>query len=133
MRDPNIELYKNELMNIRVGKPGERYCQTGFRSITFDAQGNMLICNAYRKPCGSLNNTGIEELWNHSPALKCWREQTSLVREKCKKCPAYAYCEPCPAHFYTQSGNETGIDELTCQFGKAFYAADKEFLGKEVK
>ena len=130
MRNPEIQLYKNELNNIRSSKPQKRYCQTGFRSITFDAQGNMLICNAYRKNCGSLNDMNIESLWNDSTPLNNWRKEKSIVREKCNKCPAYSYCEPCPAHSFTQSGDEYNIDELTCLFGSNFYAADIEYLGK---
>jgi len=132
MRNPEIELYKYELENIRMSRPSNRYCQTGFRSITFDAQGNMLICNAYRKNCGSLFVSTVKELWHGSSELNLWRNKTSVVRAKCQSCPAYAYCEPCPAHSFTQSGNEESIDELTCRFGNAFYAADLEFLGKEL-
>ena len=128
--NPEIQLYKKELNNIRSSKPQNRYCQTGFRSITFDAQGNMLICNAYRKNCGSLKDVTVERLWNDSPQLNDWRRKKSIVREKCHKCPAYAYCEPCPAHSFTQSGDESNIDELTCLFGSNFYAADIEYLGK---
>ena len=130
MLNPKIELYKNELENIRESNPGKRYCQTGFRSITFDAQGNMLICNAYRKNCGSLKNTTVKNLWRNSSNLRQWREKTSLIREKCQKCDAYAYCEPCPAHSYTLTGDENNIDELTCLFGKDFFAADMENIKK---
>ena len=128
--NPEIRLYRNVLENIRISEPKTRYCQTGFRSITFDAQGNMLICNAYRKKCGSLRYSTVEELWRDSALLNLWREHTSLIREKCRSCPAYAYCEPCPAHSYTQSGDEDSIDEITCLFGKAFYAADTEYIAK---
>ena len=130
MYNPEIRLYMNELENIRISGPKTRYCQTGFRSITFDAQGNMLICNAYRKQCGSLRTSTVKDLWRDSELLNLWREKTSLIMEKCRMCPAYAYCEPCPAHSYTQSGDEDSIDELTCLFGKAFYAADIEYLDR---
>lgn len=132
IENPSIRLYQKELDNIRNSKPAQRYCQTGFRSVTFDAQGNMLICNAYRKKCGSLQNSNIKELWTTSNNLNLWREHTSLVIEKCLDCPAYAYCEPCPAHAYTLTGSEVSIDETTCQFGKAFYAADMEHNRKGV-
>lgn len=131
IKNPQICLYQKELENIRQSRPNQRYCQTGFRSITLDAQGNMLICNAYRKQCGSLNSTSIKTLWYKSTNLNIWRKQTSLVIQKCLDCPAYAYCEPCPAHAFTQSGNESDIDETTCLFGKAFYAADMAYLGKD--
>lgn len=130
MCNPEIQLYKKELANIRSTKRRNRYCQTGFRSITFDAQGNMLICNAYRKNCGSLINMSVNKLWHDSPPLNRWRKETSLVIEKCQKCPAYSYCEPCPAHSFTVSGDEENIDELTCRFGSNFYAADIEYLNK---
>lgn len=131
IKDSQICLYEKELKKIRQSVHTQRYCQTGFRSVTFDAQGNMLICNAYRKKCGSLNKTNIKELWIESSGLNKWRNQTSFVRRKCLDCPAYAYCEPCPAHAFTQSGNESDIDKTTCLFGKAFYAADMAYLGRE--
>ena len=131
IQNPKISLYKKELENIRQSKPSSRYCQTGFRSITLDAQGNMLICNAYRKKCGSLHDTSMKILWKESTNLNIWRNQTSFVIQKCLACPAYSYCEPCPAHAFTQSGNESDIDEITCQFGKAFYAADMAYIRKD--
>ena len=88
---------------------------------------NMLICNAYRKKCGSLNNSDIKTLWYHSEYLNKWRNEISLVRKKCYECPAYSYCEPCPAHSFTQTGDESNIDAITCMFGNAFYAADIDF------
>ena len=70
-------------------------------------------------------------LWKESTNLNIWRNQTSFVIQKCLACPAYSYCEPCPAHAFTQSGNESDIDEITCQFGKAFYAADMAYIRKD--
>lgn len=127
INDKDINLYKKDLERIRITRPRKKYCQTGFRSITFDAQGNMLICNAYRKKCGSLNNSDIKTLWYHSEYLNKWRNEISLVRKKCYECPAYSYCEPCPAHSFTQTGDESNIDDITCMFGNAFYAADIDF------
>ncbi|MGM9529143.1 MAG: radical SAM protein [Phascolarctobacterium sp.] len=127
INNKDINLYKSELELIRVTKPRKRYCQTGFRSITFDAQGNMLICNAYRKQCGSLTNSDVKSLWYHSEYINKWRNETSLVRKKCYECQAYSYCEPCPAHFFTQTGYESDIDDITCMFGNAFYAADIDY------
>ena len=105
--------------------PNERYCQTGFRSITIDAQGNVLLCNAYRKSCGRLIDSSISEIWSNSHDLIRWRTVTSLINETCKNCKAFAYCEPCPAHAFTLTGNEFAIDALACSFGKAFYEADQ--------
>lgn len=122
--DPKLALYADELPAIRSSSPAHRYCQTGFRSITFDAQGNMLICNAFRKKCGSLSGHTAKELWTHSKELDTWRNSISIVNAKCAHCPAYAYCEPCPAHSYTQTGDASSIDSITCKFGLAFYDAD---------
>lgn len=133
MQNPKIKLYQNELAAIRKSRPHTRYCQTGFRSITFDAQGNMLICNAYRKNCGSLKDKSVKELWVQSEELNKWRNLISLVNKKCSTCPAYSYCEPCPAHAYTIFGKDNMIDEITCQFGNAFYSADKEYVERTVR
>ena len=62
INDPEIRLYHRELPSIRNTSPSMRYCQTGFRSVTFDSQGNMLICNAFRKKCGSLLDYSLKEL-----------------------------------------------------------------------
>ncbi len=133
MQNPKIKLYQNELAAIRKNQPQSRYCQTGFRSITFDAQGNMLICNAYRKNCGSLKDKSVKELWEQSEELNMWRNLTSLVNKKCSTCSAYSYCEPCPAHAYTLFGKDNMIDEITCRFGNAFYSADKEYVERMVR
>lgn len=126
MENNNIRLYQNVLESIRVSKPGDRYCQSGFRSITFDAQGNAIVCNAYRKKCGNIRNSELTEIWLDSQALNDWRNVISKVNEKCKNCAAYAYCEPCPAHAYTLTGDDSKIDDITCAFGKAFYQADSK-------
>lgn len=126
MKNDTIRLYQNILGDIRKSKPGCRYCQTGFRSITLDAQGNVLICNAYRKKCGNIKEQTLPEIWSNSHELNGWRNILSKVNDKCKNCPAYAYCEPCPAHAYTLTGDDTKIDDITCAFGTAFYQADSE-------
>ena len=126
MKNCNIQLYQNILEDIRKSKPKDRYCQTGFRSITLDAQGNVIICNAYRKKCGNIKEKEISEIWMHSQSLTEWRNTLSKVNDKCKACKAYAYCEPCPAHSYTLCGDDTKIDDITCDFGMAFYKADSQ-------
>ena len=128
MVDSKINLYHDILPDIRQCMPGERYCQTGFRSITLDAQGDALLCNAYRKSCGNLKDTSLKQIWTSSDALVRWRNTTSLINSTCKNCKAFAYCEPCPAHAFTLTGNESAIDALTCSFGKAFYEADQCIL-----
>lgn len=130
MINPQIELYKNILPNIRKASIPKRYCQTGFRSITFDSQGNVLLCNAYRKICGSIQNTDIKQIWTSSKELTEWREVTSIINDKCRNCKAFAYCEPCPAHEYTLTGNENSIDSLTCYFGNEFCKADEQICSK---
>ena len=127
MKNNNIRLYRDILGNIRASKPGDRYCQAGFRSITVDAQGNIIICNAYRKKCGNIRDDELVEIWSNSQRLNDWRNIISKVNDKCKKCLAYAYCEPCPAHAYTLTGDDTKIDDITCAFGKAFYQADSKY------
>lgn len=125
MKDPCLKLYDDILDNIRNSKPEIHYCQTGFRSITFDAQGNMLICNAFRKKCGNLRDHRVAALWKNSEGLHQWRKEISLINSTCLNCKAYPYCEPCPAHQYMLNGETNRIDTLTCTFGHAFYEADQ--------
>lgn len=128
--NPKINLYKALLPDIRKAVPSDRYCQTGFRSITFDAQGNALLCNAYRKICGCLKNESVEQIWTSSKELLEWRNNTSKINSKCKSCKAFAYCEPCPAHEYTLTEKEDAVDALTCSFGKSFFDADERVCSK---
>lgn len=126
MRNPSIQLYQDKMAAIRAAKPRDHYCQTGFRSITFDAQGNLIICNAFRKICGTLKEESAEKLWHNSSELNSWRTKYSLVRAKCKKCTDYGYCEPCPAHYYTLTRKMDAIDDATCRFGHDFAKADRK-------
>lgn len=126
IHDPNIRLYENELKSIRKAVANDRYCQTGFRSITFDAQGNVLLCNAFRKNCGNVQKQSVSDIWKLSKELNEWRDIKSRVNSKCQQCKAYPYCEPCPAHAYTLTGSDKDIDELSCSFGKALYDADNQ-------
>lgn len=131
MIDPDIKLYNETLPNIRKSTVGDRYCQTGFRSITIDAQGHVIFCNAFRKCCGDVARSPIKEIWLYSKELQEWRNRVSIINNKCKKCQAYAYCEPCPAHYYTLSGKTDSIDSLTCAFGMSLFHADERVLSSQ--
>lgn len=133
LEDSDLNLYKDRLSNIRRARPKERYCQTGFRSITLSAQGDLLICNAFRLKCGSLKTNNVKELWYSALELHKWRNEYSLVCDKCKKCSDYGYCEPCPAHAYTLNHNIYEIDNITCCFGHAFAAADRKHQRKQIE
>lgn len=126
--DDDIRLYNDIITKINHTKPKQHYCDAGFRSITVDAQGNVLICNAFRKLCGNVAQTRIEDIWKKSSEITNWRTKTSLINNKCNNCNCYAYCEPCPAHYYSETGNDDQIDQLTCSFGQAFYAACKKAI-----
>lgn len=133
LEDSDLNLYKDRISNIRRATPKERYCQTGFRSITFSAQGDLLICNAFRLKCGSLKKNSVKSLWYSSFELQKWRNEYSLVCDKCKKCSDYGYCEPCPAHAYTLNHNVYEIDNITCRFGHAFAAADRKHQRMQIE
>ena len=128
MTDHDIRLYNNIIRKINFSQSRQHYCDAGFRSITIDAQGNVLICNAFRKFCGNVEHTHISDIWENSLELTHWRKKTSLINDKCKNCNCYAYCEPCPAHYYSETGKDDQIDHLTCSFGQAFYAASKKAI-----
>jgi len=123
--DPELKLFHREIKNSskKENTIPVHYCYTGFRSITITYDLNVVICNAYRKLCGNITESSIEEIWECSNVLNHWRTVGSLVNDKCKSCDAYQYCEPCPAHQYTKDGADDTIDELTCTYGKMFKEA----------
>jgi radical SAM protein with 4Fe4S-binding SPASM domain len=121
--NPKLRLYEDAIKRSREkeGIIPEHYCYSGFRSITITYDLDVVICNAYRKKCGSLLVDDIEDIWNSSEVLIHWRSKGSLVNAKCKACKAYQYCEPCPAHQYARTGKDDVIDEITCMYGKMFW------------
>jgi radical SAM protein with 4Fe4S-binding SPASM domain len=130
MRNEEIKLYSESLHKMRQYRDQveDRYCQTGFRSITFNPQGECLICNSFVEPCGNLSEMSVYKIWNESEGLKKWREVTSLVNKKCKNCPAYGYCGPCPSYFHTLTGRTDSIDNITCSIGNALFEADQKYI-----
>jgi radical SAM protein with 4Fe4S-binding SPASM domain len=121
-----ISQIENNVTNNQV-----RYCATSFRSITVSYALDVLLCNAYRKKCGNLLEESTESIWKHSYEINLWRSNYSLVKDSCKNCRAYAFCEPCPAHNFTKTGGNSDIDEITCKYGEMFYNAYLRL--KEVK
>lgn len=119
---PELRLFEGAIKRSREKEQiiPERYCSTGIRSITITYDLKVVICNAFRKECGSLLDSSISEIWNESAELTRWREKISKVNSKCASCDAFQYCEPCPAHYYTQTGNDDEIDAITCSYGKMF-------------
>ena len=119
---PELKLFEDAIKRSRKKEftIPQRYCSTGIRSITITYDLNVVICNAFRKVCGSLTDSNISDIWNNSPELIRWRTYTSKVNKKCASCDAFQYCEPCPAHNYTQTGNDEEIDDITCAYGKMF-------------
>lgn len=120
--NPELKLYEGAIKRSRFkeGLVSVHYCTTGFRSITITYDLNVVICNAFRKVCGSLIDTELESIWNDSKELNHWRNVTSKVNKKCSSCAAFQYCEPCPAHSYTSTGDDTKIDDNTCDYGIMF-------------
>lgn len=119
---PELKLFEGAIKRSREKENiiPERYCSTGIRSITITYDLKVVICNAFRKECGSLVDSSISEIWNESVELNRWRDKISKVNNKCASCDAFQYCEPCPAHHYTQTGNDESIDAVTCSYGKMF-------------
>lgn len=120
--NPELKLYEGAIKRSRSkeGLVSVHYCTTGFRSITITYDLNVVICNAFRKICGSLIDMELESIWNNSKELNHWRNVTSKVNEKCSSCAAFQYCEPCPAHSFTSTGDDTEVDDNTCNYGTMF-------------
>jgi len=119
---PELKLFEGAIKRSREKEQivPDRYCSTGIRSITITYDLKVVICNAFRKECGSLLNYSIKEIWEESAELIRWRDKVSKVNSNCASCDAFQYCEPCPAHNYTQTGNDEEIDAITCLYGKMF-------------
>lgn len=124
MERDDVQLYQDIIPAIRGAKARARYCDACFRSLTIDAQGQVIICNAFRKNCGSVSTESLSSIWSNSTVINRWRSKVSLVNERCSSCSAYPYCEPCPAHEFTLTGDDSSIDEITCAFGRTFREAD---------
>lgn len=120
--DSGLKLYEESIKKSRQkeGLVPKHYCTTGFRSITITYDLNVVICNAFRKVCGSFKEMPLEEIWKNSKELNYWRNVSSIVNEKCSSCKAFQYCEPCPAHNYTATGDDSKIDTNTCEYGTMF-------------
>jgi radical SAM protein with 4Fe4S-binding SPASM domain len=125
---PNVRLYDGLMCKYQAGG-GEvtpkHYCQAGFRSFTVSSQGEVILCTAFRYPCGNLQDQPIRNIWEQGKFLQMWRNDISIVNARCRECLAFQFCEPCPANTYTTSGRLREIDELTCQFGKTLYEVAK--------
>lgn len=126
IENPQVRLY-SELIDQRKNgniqtRDRIRSCDTGFRSITISPEGDIIPCTALRMKCGNIGNQDIASLWENDENMQHWRHEGSLVKEGCKTCSSYDFCEPCPAGYFSTHGNLDGIDEITCGFGKAFSA-----------
>ena len=122
--DPKVALY-SELIELKksgqtVARDRIRYCDTGFRSITISPEGDIIPCTALRLGCGNITEAKIATLWAENTNMLYWREKGSLVKEECKSCSSYDFCEPCPAGYFAENNSLDGIDETTCGFGKIF-------------
>lgn len=124
IESPDVRLYadiigKRASGNIQT-RDRVRSCDTGFRSITISPEGDIIPCTALRMKCGNISNQDIASLWTKNENMQNWRHEGSLVKEGCKTCASYDFCEPCPAGYFSTHGNLDGIDEITCGFGKVF-------------
>lgn len=124
INNPNVRLYADIIDNRASGgaqaRDRVRSCDTGFRSITISPEGDILPCTALRMKCGNVGVQAIASLWAENESMQYWRQEGCLVKEGCKTCSSYDFCEPCPAGYFATHGSLDGIDEITCGFGKAF-------------
>ncbi|MGE4375837.1 MAG: radical SAM/SPASM domain-containing protein [Burkholderiaceae bacterium] len=124
INNPNVKLY-SDIIDKRLNgqiqtRSRMRSCDTGFRSITISPEGDIIPCTALRMKCGNIAEASVQKIWYESEQLQYWRDEGSLVKNECKSCDSYDFCEPCPAGYYAKNGNLDGIDEVTCGFGKTF-------------
>lgn len=122
--DPQVRLYADLIEKKKYGgvstRDRVRSCDTGFRSVTISPEGDLIPCTALRMKCGNVGADEIASLWKNNSNINYWRQEGSLVKDGCKSCSSYDFCEPCPAGYFSTHGNLSGIDEITCGFGKAF-------------
>lgn len=124
INNSNVMLYSEIIEKKLAGKiqtrDRVRSCDTGFRSITISPEGDVVPCTALRMKCGNIADVSVQEIWQKSEKLQYWRNEGSLVKNDCKSCDSYDFCEPCPAGYFSKNGNLDGIDDITCGFGKTF-------------
>lgn len=124
INNTNVMLYSEIIEKKTKGEVQKRdrvrSCDTGFRSITISPEGDIIPCTALRMKCGNIAEINVQKLWHESEKLQYWRNEGSLVKNECKSCDSYDFCEPCPAGYYSKNGNLEGIDDVTCGFGKTF-------------
>lgn len=125
MADKNVALYKEVLndekrtqLNFR-----DRYCDTGFRSITISPIGDVIICTALREKCGNILVDKLGKIWSESVNINNWRNEHSQINSRCLSCKRLNYCEPCPAESFNSKNDIKSIDNNTCSFGHALYDA----------
>jgi radical SAM protein with 4Fe4S-binding SPASM domain len=124
INNSSVMLYSEIIEKKLTGKIQKRdrvrSCDTGFRSITISPEGDVVPCTALRMKCGNIAEAGVQKIWQESERLQYWRNEGSLVKNDCKSCESYDFCEPCPAGYFSKNGNLDGIDDITCGFGKTF-------------
>ncbi len=124
IEDPRVRLYAELIERKKMGgkeiNERLRSCDTGFRSITISPEGDIIPCTALRMKCGNIGVEDIASLWETNENMNYWRHNGSLVKDGCRSCSSYDFCEPCPAGYFSTHGNLDGVDEITCGFGKVF-------------
>lgn len=120
--DKEVRLYNDAFDRIRETPlpQDKKMCQAGFRSLTFDFEGNVLPCTALRYKLGNIFDAELIDIWN-SKKINEWRNSLAILPPKCISCKMRKYCEPCYAATFIQTGEFGVIDEQTCEFGHVMY------------
>ena len=106
----------------------------GAEQFVVTPNGNVVVCHAYwnqadREICGNINTDTIEKI-QHSLNYKKWKENLTVNKIKCLKCPAIRICGGgCAYQADKLFGNQSAIDKPNCIYAK--YAL-KELLKRSL-
>jgi len=105
--DPLMETVRHRhLPDFQIRHRGG--CTAGIAALAITAGLDVLPCVRLRSPIGNLDVEDLEDLWEHSPALKRLRNRRSF--ESCGSCVHVAVCGGCRAAAFAVDGDFLGRD-----------------------
>lgn len=93
-------------------------CSEFLNSVYITSRGDVVPCAKFRKPIGSIYNTGLDTIWNGSEQLKRVQNYTWRDVEGCKDCKHKPYCVRCGAMAYIEGLNFTDNCDETCKLAR---------------
>lgn len=96
-------------------------CEAGRNSISIDPYGIVTPCNAFRYEIGSVRESTIKDIWEHSEQLKKWQNTSIKDLTECIGCKYLGYCSFCPGNALQYTGNMFGKVKEACRQARLQY------------